>query len=146
MVGKTKRIQKTVQFDAEVFEALEKQMKQSHNPNFSAIVNDGLRYAMFPEHRNDRDADLVKLYHQLSASLASHRKKTARDMAFLQEMVLRNMFEFYQHHNEIPDDAKASKEAQAKGRVDEFMEEIIRNMTSLKPISEREEEAGDGTV
>jgi len=25
---------------------------------------------MFPEHRNDRDADLVKLYNQFSASLA----------------------------------------------------------------------------
>ena len=146
MAAKSKRIQKTVQFDAEVYEALEKQMKMSHNPNFSAIVNDGLRYAMFPEYRNDRDADLVKLYHQLSASLAAHRKKTARDMAFLQEMVLRNMFEFYKYHNEIPDDAKASKEAQARGRLDHFMEEIIRNMTSLKPISEREEEGKDGAI
>jgi len=138
MVGKIKRVQKTVQFDPEVYEALEKQMKISHNPNFSAIVNDGLRYAMFPEHRSDRDADLVKLYHQFSASLAQHRKKTARDLAFLQEMLLRTMFEFYQYHNEIPEEAKGAKEAQATLRLDSFMEEIIQNMPSLKPISERE--------
>lgn len=141
MVAKQKRIQKTVTFDPEVYEALEKQMKVSHNANFSAIVNDGLRYAMFPEHRNDRDADLVKLYHQFSASLASHRKKTARDMAFTQEMLLRFMYEFYQHNNEIPDDAKPAKEAQATARVDGFMEEIIRNMGALKPLSDREEGA-----
>lgn len=140
MTVKAKRVQKTVQFDSDVLEALEKQMKISHNPNFSAIVNDGLRYAMFPEFRNDRDGDLVKLYSQFSASLASHRKKTARDMAFLQEMLLRTMFEFYQHNNELADDAKPVKEAQATARVDKFMEEIIRNMSSLKPISEREEE------
>ena len=138
MAVKIKRVQKTVQFDAEVYEALEKQMKISHNPNFSAIVNDGLRYAMFPEHRSDRDADLVKLYHQFSASLAQHRKKTARDLAFTQEMLLRTMFEFYQHHNEIPEEAKCAKEAQATLRLDSFMEEIIQNMPSLKPISERE--------
>ena len=42
-MAKTKRVQKTVYFDAEVWEALEKQMKVSHNPNVSAIVNDGLR-------------------------------------------------------------------------------------------------------
>ena len=139
MAARKKPIQKTVMFDPEVYEAMEKQMKASHNANFSAVVNDGLRYALFPEFRNDRDADLVKLYNQFSASLASHRKKTARDMAFMQEMLLRFMFEFYQHNNEIPDDAKPMKEAQATMRVDGFMEEIIRGMSSLKPLSDREE-------
>ena len=38
-MAKAKRVQKTVYFDAEVWEALEKQMKVSHNPNVSAIVN-----------------------------------------------------------------------------------------------------------
>ena len=56
-------------------------------------------------------------------------------------MLLRFMFEFYQHNNEIPDDAKPMKEAQATMRVDGFMEEIIRGMSSLKPLSDREEGA-----
>jgi hypothetical protein len=138
-MAKTKRVQKTVYFDAEVWEALEKQMKVSHNPNVSAIVNDGLRYAMFPEHRNDRDADLVKLYNQFSASLAMHRKKTARDLAFMQELILKFSHEFFMHHPSIPADSKAPREAEANARLDAFMENIVRNMSELKPLSDREE-------
>ncbi|MAM34878.1 MAG: hypothetical protein CMH28_07380 [Micavibrio sp.] len=138
-MAKTKRVQKTVYFDAEVWEALEKQMKVSHNPNVSAIVNDGLRYAMFPEHRNDRDADLVKLYNQFSASLAMHRKKTARDLAFMQELILKFAHEFFMHHPSIPEDNKAPREAEANTRLDAFMENIVRNMSELKPLSDREE-------
>ena len=138
-MAKTKRVQKTVYFDAEVWEALEKQMKVSHNPNVSAIVNDGLRYAMFPEHRNDRDADLVKLYNQFSASLAMHRKKTARDLAFMQELILKFAHEFFMHHPSIPEDSKAPREAEANARLDAFMENIVRNMSELKPLSDREE-------
>lgn len=138
-MAKAKRVQKTVYFDAEVWEALEKQMKISHNPNVSAIVNDGLRYAMFPEHRNDRDADLVKLYNQFSASLAMHRKKTARDLAFMQELILKFSHEFFMHHPSIPEDNKAPREAEANTRLDAFMENIVRNMSELKPLSDREE-------
>ena len=138
-MAKAKRVQKTVYFDAEVWEALEKQMKVSHNPNVSAIVNDGLRYAMFPEHRNDRDADLVKLYNQFSASLAMHRKKTARDLAFMQELILKFAHEFFMHHPSIPEDNKAPREAEANTRLDAFMENIVRNMSELKPLSDREE-------
>ena len=138
-MAKAKRVQKTVYFDAEVWEALEKQMKVSHNPNVSAIVNDGLRYAMFPEHRNDRDADLVKLYNQFSASLAMHRKKTARDLAFMQELILKFSHEFFMHHPSIPEDNKAPREAEANTRLDAFMENIVRNMSELKPLSDREE-------
>ncbi len=138
-MAKAKRVQKTVYFDAAVWEALEKQMKISHNPNVSAIVNDGLRYAMFPEHRNDRDADLVKLYNQFSSSLASHRKKTARDMAFIQELILKFSHEFFMHHPSIPDENREPREVEANVRLDAFMENIVRNMGALKPLSDREE-------
>lgn len=138
-MAKSKRVQKTVYFDEDVWESLEKQMKTSHNPNVSAIVNDGLRYAMFPEYRNDRDADLVKLYNQFGASLASHRKKTARDMAFIQELILKFTHEFFMHHPSIPDDDKAPKEVEANARLDSFMETIVRGMSELKPLSDREE-------
>jgi len=135
---KVKKIQKSVYFDDDVLKALEKQMKTSHNPNFSAIVNDGLRYAMFPEHRNDRDADLVKLYNQLSYSLAEHRKKTARDMAFMQEIALQSMKNFYVHNTSVPEGEAEAMEAQANARLDKFMEEIVRGMSSLKPLSDKE--------
>ena len=135
---KVKKIQKSVYFDDDVLKALEKQMKTSHNPNFSAIVNDGLRYAMFPEHRNDRDADLVKLYNQLSYSLAQHRKKSARDMAFMQEIVLQSMKNFYMHNNPVPEGEKEAIETQAIARLDAFMEQIVNNMSDLKPLSDSE--------
>ena len=133
------KTQKTVQFDDAVMEALTKQMKVSKNGNFSAIVNDGLRYAMFPEHRNDRDADLVKLYNQFSSSLAMHRKKTARDLAFIQELMLEMTRVFFVHHNDVPDDQAEGREAKANARLDAFMETIIRNMGDLKPLSDRED-------
>ena len=135
---KTKKVQKSVYFDEDVMKALEKQMKASHNSNFSAIVNDGLRYAMFPEFRNDRDADLVKLYNQLSYSLAEHRKKTARDMAFIQEIVLQSMKNFYLHHGAIAEDDLEALQAEANARLDKFMEGIVRGMSDLKPLSDRE--------
>jgi hypothetical protein len=138
-MAKAKRVQKTIYFDEDVWEAMEKQMKTSHNPNVSAIVNDGLRYAMFPEFRNDRDADLVKLYNQFSASLASHRKKTARDMAFIQELILKFSHEFFMHHPSIPEDDKEPREVEANARLDAFMENIVRGMSELKPLSDREE-------
>lgn len=138
-MAKAKRVQKTVYFDEDVWETMEKQMKASHNPNVSAIVNDGLRYAMFPEFRNDRDADLVKLYNQFSSSLALHRKKTARDLAFMQELMLKFTHEFFMHHPSIPEDDKDSKDVEANARIDDFMEKIVRGMSELKPLSDREE-------
>ena len=139
MVAKSKKVQKTIYIDEDVWEALEKQMKMTRNTNVSVLVNDGLRYAMFPEYRNDRDADLVKLYHQFSASLADHRKKTARDLAFLQEMMLQAVKNQYMAFPPVPEKDIDVKEADANVRLNHFMESIVRNMGALKPISEREE-------
>ena len=140
MTGKSKKVQKTITFDSDVLDALEKKMKMSHNSNWSAMVNDGLRYAMFPEYRDDRDADLVKLYNQFSVSLAQHRKKTARDLAFMQEMLLKSMFNFYLYNPDLPESEQQALEAQAKARLNQFMEEVVRDMPALKPISDREQE------
>lgn len=134
-----KKVQKTVYFDEDVWKAIEDKMKMSRNSNHSVVVNDGLRYAMFPEYRNDRDADLVKLYNQFSASLAQHRKKTARDLAFIQEMVLKSMHAFFQHYVEAPEGEKEARETQANARLDRFMEDVMRNIGELKPLSDREE-------
>lgn len=139
--GKSKKIQKSVYFEPDVWEVLEKQMKMSSNSNVSVVVNDGLRYAMFPEHRNDRDADLVKLYHQFSASLADHRKKTARDLAFIQEMVLSAVKTQYMTFPPVPEKDMELKEAEANTRLNQFMEHIVRNMSDLRPLSDREQKS-----
>ena len=139
MVTKSKKVQKTIYIDEDVWEALEKQMKMTRNTNVSVLVNDGLRYAMFPEYRNDRDGDLVKLFQQLTFSLADHRKKTARDLAFLQEMVLQGVKNQYLAFPSVSEKDKDVKEADANMRLNQFMENIVRDMGQLKPISEREE-------
>lgn len=139
MVTKSKKVQKTVYIDEDVWEALEKQMKMSRNTNVSVLINDGLRYAMFPEYRSDRDGDLVKLFQQLTFSLADHRKKTARDLAFLQEMMLQAVKNQYMAFPPVAEKDKDAKEVDANMRLNHFMESIVRNMGQLKPISEREE-------
>ena len=135
---KAKSRQKTVYFDDDVWKSLEKQLKVSKNANLSAVVNDGLRYAMFPEFRNDRDGDLVKLYGQFSYSLAQHRKKTSRDMAFIQEIMVLFTKIFFMHTNPVPEKESAAREAQANARLDKFMEEIVQKMADLRPLSDRE--------
>jgi len=82
---------------------------------------------------------LVKLYNQFSSSLALHRKKTARDLAFMQELMLKFTHEFFMHHPSIPEDDKKSKDVEANARIDDFMEKIVRGMSELKPLSDREE-------
>lgn len=139
MVTKGKKIQATVYFDLDVWEELQKKMKITKNTNVSVLVNDGIRYATFPEYRNDRDADLVKLFQQLTFSLADHRKKTARDLAFLQEMVLQGIKNQYLAFSPVSEKDIDVKEADANVRLNHFMEEIVRNMGQLKPISERED-------
>ena len=58
-MAKTKRVQKTVYFDAEVWEALEKQMKVSHNPNVSVTeaIDTGL-----PKYHATRQFHTFSLY------------------------------------------------------------------------------------
>jgi len=143
MVTKSKKVQKTVYIDEDVWEALEKQMKMTRNTNVSVLINDGLRYAMFPEYRSDRDGDLVKLFQQLTFSLADHRKKTARDLAFLQEMMLQAVKNQYLSFPPVPEKDIDVKEADANMRLNHFMESIVRNMGQLKPISEREEKGAE---
>ena len=43
------------------------------------------------------------------------------------------------HHPFITEDNKAPREAEANARLDAFMENIVRNMSELKPLSDREE-------
>jgi len=138
-MAKAKKVQRTIYFDPEVWEHIERTMKVSKNANVSAVVNDGLKYAAFPEHRSDREADMVKMMQVLSDSFVQHRKKTARDLAFIQEISLESLKEFYRHHDPLPQDIIKERDVSAKDSMRSFIESIVRNMPKLKSFSDREQ-------
>jgi len=135
-VRKRKKIQKTVLFEADVWGAVEAHMKRERINNHSLIANDAVKYALFPEHRDDRNADSVKLLHQILYSLNEHRKKTARDLTILQEILVRFAHTYFMHTHQIPDSAKKEAEMQANLRLDAFMEQIVRRLPSAKSVTE----------
>ncbi|MBU0801516.1 MAG: hypothetical protein KKA05_11025 [Alphaproteobacteria bacterium] len=131
-VKKSKSIQKTVHWEPEVLEALEAHMKRERINNFSIAVNDAVKFGLFPEYRDDRSADLVKLYQQLSHSVAEHRKKTGRDLMIMQEMMLQLMKVILTHTNALPEKERLVAEKQANVRLDRLVEEIIRKLPVQK--------------
>ncbi len=133
---KAKKIQKTVQFEPEVWEAIEVHMKRERINNISIAVNDAVKYSLFPEYRDDRNADQGKLVQQILFSLAEHRKKTGRDLMLIQEFMLQFMKQFLMHTHEIPASERGGAEAQAKVRLDKLMEDVIRSLPQSKSFSE----------
>jgi len=133
-----KKRQVSVYLDPDVEKVLEKQLKMSKNTSFSAAINDAVRYAAFPEHRGDRDADLHKMMQLLLDSFVQHRKKTARDLAFIQELSGEFLTELYRHNLPIPEEQYKERDAQARARSISFVEEIVRNMPELKSFAEQE--------
>ncbi len=127
-----KRVQKTIQWDPDVLVALEKHNKQQRLNNLSAAANDAVRYALFPEFRNDRDKDIVKLMQDIRASLFEHRKATARDLMVLQEGLFQFIEVFFQHTHSIPKNELVAAKAQAKVRAEEFMEQLVRRVQNPK--------------
>lgn len=139
MAKNEKRIQKTIQWDPDVLEALEKHSKQHRLNNLSAAANDAVRYALFPEYRSDREKDMVKLMQDLRASLYEHRKATARDFMILQEGLFQFIDVFFMHTHSIPKSELVAAKAQAKARLDEFMEELVRKMQNPKRKAQEDE-------
>lgn len=134
-----KKIQKTIYFDPDVWEALEIHMKRERTNNVSIATNDALRFSLFAEFREDREASTSKSIAQLSNSLYEHRKKMARDMAILQEGMFKFVQEFFKHTTAIPTANVPAASAQAQIRLDEFMEELVRSVQRGKSIAETEE-------
>jgi Arc/MetJ-type ribon-helix-helix transcriptional regulator len=130
--------QVTVYLDEDVEKMVDKQLKISRNGNISSVINDAIRYAAFPEHRQDRDADLYKMMQVVMDSFVQHRKKTARDLAFIQEVCLESLQEFYRHNLEIPESQKKERDVKARARTIAFVENIVRHMPELKSFSEKE--------
>lgn len=134
-ISKEKRVQKTIYFDPEVWQALDQHMKRERINNLSIGTNDALRYALFPEYRDDRNEAVLKQLYSLTASLVDHRKKTGRDLAILQEFTLQLMKQFFVHTNPIPSSEKASAEAQANARLDNVMETVMRSISKVSNLN-----------
>ena len=132
---KKKTVAVNVTLEADVDKALQKHMKAQNLTNRSRAINDGLKYALYPEHRDGRSEDLVKLYHQILYSLNEHRKKTARDLAANQEIMLQFMLDYYAN---TPASGKRDPEAQK--RLDNLMEVVVRNLGKSKIMQELEDE------
>lgn len=139
MAKKEKPVQKTMYWDPDVWAAMEKHDKQTKTNNMTATANDAVRYALFPEYRNDRDKDVVKLMQDIRASLYEHRKNTARDLMILQEGLFQFVDVFFQHTHSIPKDELAAAKAQAKARLDDFMEQLVRKMQDPKRQAKEKE-------
>ena len=139
MAKNEKRVQKTIQWDSDVLDALEKHNKQQRLNNLSAAANDAVRYALFPEYRSDREKDMVKLMQDLRASLYEHRKTTARDLMILQEGLFQFIDVFFMHTHSIPKGELAAAKAQAKARSEEFMEQLVRKIQNPKRKAQENE-------
>lgn len=139
MAKNEKRVQKTIQWDSDVLDALEKHNKKQRLNNLSAAANDAVRYALFPEYRSDREKDMVKLMQDLRASLYEHRKTTARDLMILQEGLFQFIDVFFMHTHSIPKSELAAAKAQAKARLDEFMEQLVRKVQDPKRKAQEKE-------
>jgi hypothetical protein len=126
---KIKNIPKSIYFEPKTVAAVEAHMKSARLGSFNLAVIDAVEYALYPEHRNDRNADVVKLCTQILYSINEHRTKTARDMTFLHEMTALQALNYFTHTHQIPASEKAAAEAQAKARMREFMEQAVRNMS-----------------
>ncbi len=134
-----KKVQKTIQWDSDVWAALEKHNKRERINNMSAAANDAVRFALFPEHRGDREADMSKQFQQLLYSLNEHRKNTARDITILQESMMQFVLYYFMHTHQIPAGEQGAATAQAKVRLDEFLEELVRKLPKSRPMSEEAE-------
>lgn len=138
-VKSDKRIQKTIQWDPDVWAALEQHNKRERINNMSAAANDAVRFALFPEHRGDRDADISKQFQQMLYSLNEHRKKTSRDMTILQESLMQFVLHYFMHTHTIPKNEQETARTQANIRIEAFMEELMQKLPKSRPMSEETE-------
>ena len=140
MTAKKKGVTRSIVFRPEVEQELQSYIKAKNLRNVSATVNDLLDFALRPERRDERNSDMAQLYHQLLYSLNAHRKKTARDLAANQEILLQFILEYYQGNPEPLDDERGEI---AIKRLDKLMENVVRNLGKSKLLPENAEDDGE---
>ncbi len=121
---KKKTVIRSISIEAELDAALQAHMKAKNIRNVSRAVNDALRFALFPEGRDDRNHDLSKLCNQILYSLNEHRKKTGRDLAANQEIMLQFILDSYKQSSDTDNEAQK--------RLDDLMEDVVRNLGKAK--------------
>ena len=108
----------------------------------SSTVNDLLDFALRPERRDERNSDMAQLYHQLLYSLNAHRKKTARDLAANQEIMLQFILDYYKSNPAAADTMDAGRNEIALKRLDKLMETVVQNLGKSTLLPEDTEGGG----
>ena len=133
---KEKPIKRSVYLSEKVDKALQAHMKAQNLKSITVAIEDALEYALFPEHRDDRNKEMMKLYGQLLYSLNEHRKKTARDFAIVQESICQLALDFYKHMEPYPKNEEKSRHEQAVKQWDDFMSRVVRQLSEQRAMKE----------
>lgn len=144
MTAKKKGVTRSIVFRPEVEKELQSYMKAKNLRNVSSTVNDLLDFALRPERRDERNSDMAQLYHQILYSLNAHRKKTARDLAANQEILLQFILDYYKSNPAITDAMDEGRSEIALKRLDKLMETVVQNLGKTKLLPENAEEENDG--
>lgn len=141
MTAKKKGVTRSIVFRPEVEKELQAYMKAKNLRNVSSTVNDLLDFALRPERRDERNSDMAQLYHQILYSLNAHRKKTARDLAANQEILLQFILDYYKSNPATTDAMDAGRSEIALKRLDKLMETVVQNLGKTKLLPENAEES-----
>ena len=131
MAKGSKKIARSVTFRPEVEQELQTYMRAKNLHNVSATINDLLDFALRPERRDEKNSDMAQLYHQLLFSLNAHRKKTARDLAVNQEIMLQFMLEYFKT-NPAPLETEAGQGDMALKRLDKVLLHVSKNLGQIQ--------------
>ncbi|MDB2683221.1 hypothetical protein N9Z27_03120 [Alphaproteobacteria bacterium] len=119
-----KKIQRSVYLSPKTDKYIRDHMKAQSVTSFAAAIEDAIEYAFDPELRGEREAELTKKINQLTYSLSEHRQKTARDLIFLQELMLRLLYESYYRMPQVPEDIHEAKHAKAMDGLNRVIKEV----------------------
>ena len=144
MTAKKKGVTRSIVFRPEVEKELQAYMKAKNLRNVSSTVNDLLDFALRPERRDERNSDMAQLYHQILYSLNAHRKKTARDLAANQEILLQFILDYYKSNPATTDAMDEGRSEIALKRLDKLMETVVQNLGKSKLLPENAKEENDG--
>ena len=144
MTAKKKGVTRSIVFRPEDEKELQSYMKAKNLRNVSSTVNDLLDFALRPERRDERNSDMAQLYHQILYSLNAHRKKTARDLAANQEILLQFILDYYKSNPATTDAMDEGRSEIALKRLDKLMETVVQNLGKSKLLPENAKEENDG--
>lgn len=125
-MAKKKTVARSVYLEEDVDKALKNFMASKNINSISLAVNDALKQVLFQKERDERNINNQILY-----SLNEHRKKTGRDLAANQEILLQFILEFYK---QMPVAEKPEQDAQQ--RLDDLMETVVRNLGSARGMED----------